>query len=694
MANQFKTHIHSALKDPNLQVALDNNFERRRNGRLLSYSSLPEDLQVMRQRAHAVRADVIANLDSYLAEFTRNAKANGIIIHPAADAAEANKIVLDIARQKGAKLVAKAKSMVSEEIHLNHALEEAGIRAVETDLGEYIVQLRGEQPAHIITPAVHLRRADVGKLFNEKLGLPYTEDVAVMCSAARKVLRQVFLEADIGISGVNFGVAETGTFCLVTNEGNGRMVVTLPPVHIALMGIERIVPTLDDLALMFYLLPRSATGQKLSSYISLLHSPSTLFGGIDGNRDGPLERHLILLDNGRRAVQQSPLAEALFCIRCGSCLNMCPVFREIGGHAYVGIHGQGSTYPGPIGSVLSPALFGQSEYGQLARASSLCGACKETCPVDIDLPKLLLRVRAGLIPDKSQASTQAANNTKATATKPTPNAPAYLNLGLHFFTWIAASPWRFAVAQRMAGFFSRMISRKDTFLPMPAFTGWGYSKDMPKPAPRPFRDLWDSRQSVAPLNLPDNGRANQVVDVDEASQPVASRDELIEQFRRELTALDGFVTLCSSQDLAQEVLGLLSQQNINQIQAWDASHLPAHLLDELHSGGIQVEHDLNPTLLAGLTGAEAAIAESGTLLVTGTPDRPLTASLVPEIHIAVLFASRIYPHLPEVLNLMELRNSKAAVLITGPSRTADIEMTLTVGMHGSREVHVFCVIDC
>ncbi len=414
MANEFKSHIRSALEDSNLQIALDNNYERRRNGRVLSYSSLPEDLQVMRRRAHDMRAEVIANLDHYLAEFIHKAEANGITIHPAADAAEAVGIVLDIARQNGARLIAKAKSMVSEEIHLNQAIEEAGIRVVETDLGEFIVQLRGEHPAHIITPAVHLRRADVGKLFNEKLGLPYTEDVAVMTSAARKELRQVFLQADIGISGVNFGVANTGTICLVTNEGNGRMVVTLPPIHIGLMGIERIVPTLDDLALMFYLLPRSATGQKLSSYVSLLHSPSSPIQDGGGQRDGPQQRHLILLDNGRRAVQQSPLAEALYCIRCGSCLNMCPVFREIGGHAYVSIHGEGSIYPGPIGSVLSPALFGQSEYGQLARASSLCGACKETCPVDIDLPKLLFRVRAGLAPEKLKSGNQPAHPVKAT----------------------------------------------------------------------------------------------------------------------------------------------------------------------------------------------------------------------------------------------------------------------------------------
>ena len=211
--------------------------------------------------------------------------------------------------------------MVTEEIELNHALEAAGHRVVETDLGEYIVQLRGEKPAHIITPAVHLRRHEVGKLFQEKLGIPYTEDIPTLTNTARKVLREVFLTADVGITGVNFGVAETGTLCIVTNEGNGRMVTTLPPIYIALMGMERIVPTLDDLALMLSLLPRSATGQKLSVYTQLIHSPRRA-----DEMDGARERHLIIIDNGRSRLQHSPLREALYCIRCGACLNACPSF--------------------------------------------------------------------------------------------------------------------------------------------------------------------------------------------------------------------------------------------------------------------------------------------------------------------------------------------------------------------------------
>ena len=333
---------------------------------------------------------------------------------------------------------------------------------------------------------------------------------------------------------------------------------------------------------------------------------------------------------------------------------------------------------------------GSRSQGSLG-ASSLCGACKESCPVDIDLPKLLLRVRAGLTPEKSSTGDQQAHPVRVAS-----NAPGYLNFGMRFFTWVATSPWRFAAAQRMAGIFSLLLAPKDPWLRLPAFTGWGYSKDFPRPAARPFRDLWASRQSVEPLHLPPNGpnRPEEENNIEKVNQLEASREQLIEQFGRELTALGGFMTVCQTRELTKSIIELLQRENIDRLQAWDDSQLPPHLLDDLRAGGITVGHNLDPSLLAGLTGADAAIAESGTLLVTGAPDRPLTASLVPETHIAVLYASRVFATLPEVLNLVELRRSKAAALITGPSRTADIEMTLTVGMHGPREVHVFCVSDC
>ncbi len=677
MTDSFHAHIRAALANPNLHAALDANAERRRAVRLEAYSSLPEDIQALRQRAHALRAEVIANLDRYLDRFIAQARRNGMIVHRAADAAQAVEAVLEVARAHGARRIAKAKSMLSEEIGLNPALEAAGLQVVETDLGEYIVQLRGEHPAHIITPAVHLRRADVGQTFHEKLGIPFTEDIPTLTTTARRVLRQTFLEADLGISGVNFGVVENGALCLVTNEGNGRMVTTLPPVHLALMGIERLVPTLDDLALMLYLLPRSATGQKLSVYTSLIRSPGS------ADVEGPRERHLLLVDNGRSALRRSPLMEALYCIRCGACLNACPVFREIGGHAYVNREGQGSPYTGPIGAVISPALFGQAEFGQLARASSLCGACREACPVDIDLPKLLLRVRAGEVAEKAPASPGTRQ----------PNPPASLALGLRLYNWVAVSPRRFALAQRLAGIFSRIIAPASSWLRLPGFTGWGFSKDFPRPAARPFRDRWKDHQ-LEQRNSPLMPTPQVAPPPPAVSTPAAttSRETKMERFARELAAVGGSFTPCHAEDLAATMLSYLRQRGIAEVQAWEAPNLPAGLLEALRFGGIQVRPAPRADLPAGLTGALGAIAESGSLVLAGGAGRPLTASLLPPIHLAVLHVSQIVEGLPAALQLPGLIEAPSAVLVTGPSRTADIEMTLTIGVHGPGEVQVFCVI--
>ncbi|MCU0487926.1 MAG: LUD domain-containing protein [Anaerolineales bacterium] len=368
MAESFRARIQAALADEGLQAALDGNAERRRRARLQAYASLPDPLPLMRQRAGLIRANTIAALPELLEQFTAKARANGLIVHRAINADQAVEIVVKLAQQHGVRLAVKSKTMLGEEIGLNAGLEQAGIRVVETDLGEYIVQLRHERPAHIITPAVHLRRSDVARTFSEKLGVPYDESIPTMTAIARKVLREAFLTADLGICGVNFGVVESGSLCLLTNEGNGRMATGLPRLQIALMGIERLVPSLDDLACLLELLPRSATGQKLTVYTNLIQSARQA-----GELEGPLERHLILVDNGRRALLGSPLEEALYCIRCGACLNACPVFQEIGGHAYVGRQGQATAYPGPIGSALSPALFGAGEFANLARLQPVRG---------------------------------------------------------------------------------------------------------------------------------------------------------------------------------------------------------------------------------------------------------------------------------------------------------------------------------
>ncbi|NJD59015.1 MAG: hypothetical protein FIA98_06415 [Anaerolineae bacterium] len=682
MTSPFHTRIRKSLADENLQFALDANAVRRIAVRKNAFASVP-DHQALRLQARAVRTEVIDQLDHYLEMFIQHAEANGMLIHLAADSAEAIRQVIEIAHSHGAQLIGKSKTMVSEEIELNPALEAERFQVVETDLGEYIVQLRGEPPAHIITPAVHLRRQDVGRLFQEKLGIPYTKDISIMTIAARQPLRQVFLNANIGISGVNLAVAETGTLCLVTNEGNGRMVTTVPPVHIALMGIERLVPSMADLALMLSLLPRSATGQKLTAYTSLLNSPRR-----PNDADGPMERHVILVDNGRRATRQSELREILYCIRCGSCLNACPVFREIGGHAYVSRDGKHSPYPGPVGSVVSPALFGQAEFGQLARASSLCGACREACPVDIDIPKLLLRVRAGRQTNQLKPITQ-------------PNAPLALKIGLGVFAFTAASPWRYAFAQKMAGIFgwlAGLFSKNDPWMRLPAFSGWGLSKDFPQPAVRSFRSRFPEMVHISPQQTATVANHNQT-ETAETGSISAPQLTGVDRFESELTALGGHFVTCSPHELPDQVIQILKLQGLEELLVWDSAYLPAQLLERLASAGIQLNQPTAESIEAsskvrvGLTGTYAGLADTGSVILLGGEGRPMTASLLPEIHIAILHEKDIYESLDQVIGNPVVAQTSCAVIITGPSRTSDIEMTLTIGVHGPGELWVVCVKD-
>lgn len=683
----LRAKIREQIADSALQAALDANAQRRVQGRIVAFQSLP-DWRERRRRAHAIRAEVIAHLDAYLDQFIAKVAANGFTVHRARDAAEANRIVLGIVAQAGtqvdgyistqthaqhatcnspttqphncetSKLIAKSKSMVSEEIELNHALEAAGHRVVETDLGEYIVQLRRERPSHIITPAVHLRRHEVGALFHQELGIPYTEDIAALTNAARKVLREVFLSADVGVSGVNFGVVESGTLTIVTNEGNGRMVTTLPPVHIALMGIERLVPTLDDLALMLSLLPRSATTQKISVYTQLIQRP-----------ENGQQRHLVLVDNGRLALQDSPLRESLYCIRCGACMNACPVFREIGGHGYLGADGSLAPYPGPIGSVVSPGLLGEN-FVQLAQASSLCGACKDACPVDIDLPQLLTRVRAGAISVRSSAISHQSRGE---------GLPPWLRLGLRAYTRLATHPRLFAVSQRLAGLGARLVSPFSAWMRLPAFTGWGYSKDFPRPALRPFRATGQKVEESRVKTLPKKE--------ERAEHPTPPPSNLVERFTAELTALGGQVTECTALELPAHLLSFLRERGIERVQAWES--VPGVDWAEITGAGISVEKEADESIRAGITGALAGVAETGTLLIPGGVGRPLSASLLPEIHLAVLRASDILPNLENALQKPEVTAAPATVLVSGPSRTADIEMTLTIGVHGPGELRVF-----
>lgn len=661
--NTFRNRIQQSIDDPTLQTALDNNTERRLKGREIAFSSIP-DWRERRIRAHNVRADVIERLDEYLSKFIANNEANGVVVHRAKDAAEAVKIVLEIANHDSRNpqsvtrkpLVAKSKSMVSEEIELNHALEKEGIRVVETDLGEYIVQLRHERPSHIITPAAHLTRQQVAQLFHEKVGIPYTEDIPTLTATARKILREVFLTADIGLSGVNFGVAETGGMCIVTNEGNARMVTSVPKTHIALMGMERLVPNLDDLALMLSLLPRSATGQKLTVYTQLLHKP------MPGQT-----RHLIILDNGRSRIRNSPLKESLYCIRCGACLNACPVFRELGGHAYIGRDLSIAPYPGPIGSVISPGLLGEN-YVQLAQASSLCGACKEACPVDIDLPMLLTRVRAG----QSQTMDDGQRTVDGAGLM------WWVKLFLKIYTRAATQPKLFALSQKFASLGTHLLSPRSQWMSLPAFTGWGYSKEFPRFAGKTFRErvgngtLGNGKLVNSSVPQPTNLPTYQSTDL-----PISQPTNLLDRFTSELTTLSGNVH--QTDNATQSIIEYLLSNNVTKI------YLQPNVLDEslLRQAGIDFTHEPDPTLIVGVTKAWVGLADTGSILEA---DDELLGSLLPEVHIAVLRSSDIVPSLSDAISTVKGKN---AVFITGPSRTADIEMTLTIGVHGPKELHVF-----
>jgi L-lactate dehydrogenase complex protein LldF len=671
---EFRERIRKSISNEALQMALDANSERRVQGRLRAFESLPGWRQ-KRQHAHAIRAEVIEQLDEYLGQFIARNEENGVIVHCAKDAEEAIQIVLKIAKglpQKDSSqpvvrkiLVAKSKSMVSEEININHALELEGIRVVETDLGEYIVQLRNEKPAHIISPAVHLRRNDVAQLFHEKLGIAYTEDIPTLTRTARKILREVFLTADIGISGVNFGIAENGAICIVTNEGNGRMVTTLPQTYIALMGMERILPTLDDLALMLSLLPRSATTQKLSVYTQLLRKPHT-------NQT----RHLIILDNGRTRLRNSPLKESLYCIRCGACLNACPVFRELSGHAYIGRDGSIAPYPGPIGSVVSPGLLGDN-FVHLAQASSLCGACKDACPVDIDLPKMLTRVRAGMSP---QGMGDMRRSEPAEGGK---GLSFMAKTALKVYSRFARSPRLFAASQKFAALGSQIFAPSSSWIRLPANTGWGYSKDFPRFAGKTFRERYSESYKQVEVYTGKQVNIDSGKKEEQISEASATNEDLVAQFTGELTAVGGQVQQAVT--ITEEIIQFLNSRGIQKI------HLEPNVLDEslLHQVGITFTHEPDPEILVGVTRAVCGLADTGSILETEGPGYPLHASLLPEIHIAVLKKSDILPTMKNAMSVV--REKGVSVFITGPSRTADIEMTLTIGVHGPSEVHVFLI---
>ncbi|WP_133646548.1 LutB/LldF family L-lactate oxidation iron-sulfur protein [Paraburkholderia flava] len=391
----FKARARAALDDPKLRSSFRGAMDFLQQKRAVQF---PDDaeLDALRDLGEAIRQHALARLPDLLVQLEAKLTAAGAHVHWAETADEANAIIHRIAQERGARRVIKGKSMASEEIELNHYLGERGIECIESDMGEYIVQLAGEKPSHIVMPAIHKTRGDIATLFEEHIpDTPYTEDVDELIQTGRRALRHAFVDADIGLSGVNFAAADTGTLWLVENEGNGRLSTTVPDVHIAIMGMEKVVAKLEHIVPLSSLLTRSATGQAITTYFNLISGPRRA-----GELDGPREMHIVLLDNGRtQAYADTQLRATLQCIRCGACMNHCPVYTRIGGHAY------GTTYPGPIGKIISPHLLGLDATADLPTASSLCGACGEVCPVRIPIPKLLIRLRteANRSPDETVA---------------------------------------------------------------------------------------------------------------------------------------------------------------------------------------------------------------------------------------------------------------------------------------------------
>jgi len=455
----FPSATHRAANDGVLQGKVIRNVVKLHNAREGAVPGLGGE--ALKQKARHIKDECLANLDKYLEQMADNVRKAGGHVHWAADALQANEIVLDICRKAGGKTIIKSKTMTSEETHLNHFLEEHGVDPIETDLGEYIVQLAGQVPSHLVGPCAHLSKGDIAQIFHEKLGIPLTDDPNTLAEVARVRLREKFKTADIGLSGANFGIADTGSIVLFTNEGNGRMCTTWPKVHIALMGMEKLIPRLEDLATFIRLLPGSATGQPITVYCNMITGPRRA-----GELDGPEEFHLVVLDGGRSNILGGAYRDALRCIRCGACMNSCPVYRHVGGgHAY------GSVYPGPIGTLLTPLLDGMKNRKELPHASSLCGACFEACPVQINMPEMFIAMRG----DQVQGG--------------------MAGWGERFLyrmaAWGMKRPWAYKLGSFLARWFARPVSEDGWVRSAPPpFSGWTDHRDAPAPAKQTFRQKW------------------------------------------------------------------------------------------------------------------------------------------------------------------------------------------------------------